>query len=335
MSGKVFRFEMSQDNRLVDINAAEEIVSLSKEAVETYASLGDAPAEENSGLKKFIREQIDAVENDGQIRHVKVLDENGLADLVIEKVAGKEFAQIRCEYRRGQEIWNNFVDTAEIIYLREDSPKFEEMKAEALKFGVQEIKSTICTSAQCEQLAALMHIEEKVSGVAKAVFFPHEYTKEQAIKLIELRGVIPALSCAKIGGAVAIASNVIDVMTGEKTVAEAAGNFAKSYAEEALIAYAGNEILATAVGQVVKKTAYKVGGTAVAEASTLLNSTSMGTAIFKGGSAIFEAASSGAAFLSPAASFLSPAAAIFAPITPFVAPATVAYLGYKLLKKIF
>ncbi len=215
-------------------------------------------------MKQFIREQIDATEKDGQIRYVRVLDENGLADMIIEKVAGKEFAQIKCEYERGQEIWNKCKDVAEVIYMRGDSPKFEELKSEAVKYGVKEIKSTICTSAQCEELVALMHIEEKVSGISKAVFFPHEYTKAQAMKLIEIRGVLPAVACAKIGGAVAIATNLVGVMTGEKTVKDAAKSVAKNYAEDLLIGYAGSQVMTTAVGQVVKKTALKVGGTAVA-----------------------------------------------------------------------
>ena len=203
------------------MNAVEEIVRLSRAAA-AYGELENNFDEPEADLKKFIREQIEAVENDGQTRHVRVLDEIGLADLIIEKVGGGEFAQVRCEYQNGQVIWYKFQGAGEILYLREDErPKFKEMRAEALKRGVREIRSTICTPWQCCELARFMQTEEKVGNAAKAVFFPHEYTAEQAVKLIELCGVSPALTLAKIGGAVAAPSKFIEAVTGEKSAGRA------------------------------------------------------------------------------------------------------------------
>lgn len=353
MSDNVFRFSMSKDNpeMLVDMNAVEDVVRLSKEAVETYNRLENAPdaeeSEEGAGLKKFIREQIDAVENDGQTRHVRVLDENGLADFIIEKAAGKEFAQIKCEYERGRAAFEKCRDIAEVIYMKGDSPKFEELKAEALRYGVKEIKSTICSSAQCKELAELMHVEERVSGIAKAVFFPHEYTRAQAMKLIEIRGIFPAVACAKIGGAVAIASSIASVISGEKTVEEAAESVAKDYAEEMLLCYAGDKILTAAVGNVIRDSAMRIGGTAIAEATGLLNTTAAGAAILKGGTAVLGTVgtmgstalgmiSTGAGMAAAGAGMVATgavAAASFA--APVVVPVAIVYGAYKFIEDLF
>ena len=121
-----------------------------------------------------------------------------------------------------------------------------------------------------------MHLESKITGNPAAVFFPHAYNKEQAIKLVQFNGVISAKAWAKVGGAVAIGSNFVDVLTGEKTVKEAAKDMAISATKEILIDYAKNQVIATAVSQpVVKAAIKKLGGEAAIKA---IGQTKLGTA---------------------------------------------------------
>ena len=188
MSGNVFRFSVRKDKhkdseKVVDMNAVEEVIELSKEAVEANKEFEKDLSALNitnngrNGLKDFIFEQIEAVENDGQLRHVRIIDEKGLADLIIEKVANSKYAKVKCDYLPGQVDWVTFKEAADVIYLNKDNPNFEEIKSKAIKYGVKKIESTICTSQQCEELAELMQLEQKITGSAKSVFIPHVYTK--------------------------------------------------------------------------------------------------------------------------------------------------------------
>ena len=267
----VYRFSVKNDSEtLIDMNAVEEVVELSKEAVAVSKSLEkefstqDLDIFVQNELKNFIREQIEASQLDGQTRHVQVIDENALADLIIEK--GSEYVDVKCESYLGRDNWKLCKDFG-VLYINSDQPDFEELKSKALEYGINRVEGTLSKAVNCEELAAVMHLESKITGNPAAVFFPHAYTTEQAIKLVQFNGVISAKAWAKVGGAVAISSNFVDVLTGKKTVKEAAKDMAISATEEILIDYAKNQVIATAVSQpVVKAAIKKLGGEAAIKA---------------------------------------------------------------------
>ena len=267
----VYRFSVKNDSEtLIDMNAVEEVVELSKEAVAVSKSLEkefstqDLDIFVQNELKNFIREQIEASQLDGQTRHVQVIDENALADLIIEK--GSEYVDVKCESYIGRDNWKLCKDFG-VLYINSDQPDFEELKSKALEYGINRVEGTLSKAVNCEELAAVMHLESKITGNPAAVFFPHAYTTEQAIKLVQFNGVISAKAWAKVGGAVAISSNFVDVLTGKKTVKEAAKDMAISATEEILIDYAKNQVIATAVSQpVVKAAIKKLGGEAAIKA---------------------------------------------------------------------
>lgn len=267
----VYRFSVKNDSdKLIDMNAVEEVVELSKKAVTVSKSLEKELAKQDldivaqNELKNFIREQIEASQHDGQTRHVQIIDENALADLIIEK--GSEYVDVKCESYIGKDNWKLCKDFG-VLYINSDQPDFEELKTKALEYGIKRVESTVSKAVQCEELAAVMHLESKITGNPAAVFFPHAYTKGQAIKLIQFNGVVSAKAWAKVGGAVAIGSNFADVLTGEKTVKEAAKDMAVSATKEILIDYAKNQVIATAVSQpVVKAAIKKLGGEAAIKA---------------------------------------------------------------------
>ena len=285
MSDNVFRFSVKKGegdtaDKLIDLNAVEEVVRLSKEAAEVGKSLEQELAAQDfdiaaqNGLKNFIREQIEATQQDGQTRHVQVMDEDALADLIIEK--GAKYVDVKCESYIGKDNWSLCKDLG-VIYINGDQPdRFEAMKAKAIEHGIKRVESTVSKAINCEELSAVMHLESKITGNPAAVFFPHAYNKAQATKLVRLSGVASAKAWAQVGGAVALGSNFVDVITGEKTVKEAAKDVATSAVKGVLIDYAKSQIIANAVAQpVVKAAIKKAGGKAALKA---LGQTQLGSA---------------------------------------------------------
>lgn len=280
----VFRFSVNKDEKLVDMDVVDEVVYLSKNAEKVgkqfESELAALNVNEHGGLKNFIREQLEATERDGKTRRVLV-DGNGLADFVIEKLDAQKFVQVNCDYRDGEIDWNTCKDLA-AVYINRDNPNFDALKDAAVAHGIKKVEATISDAKQCSQLAEMMRLESKVTGNPAAVFFPHAYTKAQAVKLVQIHGVIPAKACAKIGGAVAVGKNFVDVITGEKSVEDAAKAIAESTAEKVLLEYASNAVLSTAVGQAVRNTALKIGGQVV---TGTIGSTGIGAAALTGVSA--------------------------------------------------
>lgn len=377
MSSNVFKFTVKGENsdRLVDMNAVEEIVELSREAVavskclEKELATQDLDVFAQNELKNFIREQIEASQSDGQTRHVQVIDEDALADLIIEK--GSQYVDVKCESYIGKDNWKLCKDFG-VLYINSDQPDFEELKSKALEYGIKRVEGTVSKAVNCEELATVMHLESKITGNPAAVFFPHAYTKEQAIKLVQFNGVISAKAWAKVGGAVAIGSNFVDVLTGEKTVKEAAKDVAISATEEILIDYAKSQVIATAVSQpVVKAAIKKLGGetaikaigqsqlgatglTAVSSADALIAATTNKALLASSGlfiSAINGVGGTAAGVVSSigltgAAGVISAGtaglaggigavAALATPIAPVVVGATLLYGAGKLLDEIF
>lgn len=377
-SGNTFRFSVKKsDNnseKLIDMTAVEEIVNMSQKAEklskrleEELTAQGINPSEKD-GLREFIINQIGLTEHDGQIRHVQVLDENGLADLIIEK--GIEFANVKCEYHLGKDNWQLCKDLS-TIYINSDYPNFDEVKNKALEFGIKKVESTVSKAVQCEELSELMRVESAITGNPAAVFFPHAYNKEQAIKLINLNGVFSAKAWAQVGDAVAISKNVVDVITGEKTVGETTKSIATSAAKEILIDYAKSTVIKNAVAQPIVKAALRfgeqtltktiastsVGNTAltgISAANAAIGATAQSALLSSGGLAItaingvggFTAGAASSLGLTGTAAAITTgtglvtggigaAVALATPLAPIAVGGAVLYGAGKLLKKLF
>lgn len=344
-----FRFSVKQGDKLVDMNAVEEVVNLSREAerlgkqLETELAAQDADTVQDN-LKKFIRAQIEATAQDGQVRHVQVMDEDALADLIIEK--GLEHVEVKCEHYLGKDNWQFCKDLA-VVYINGDQPNFDAVKEQAIAHGIKKVESTLSHAVQCEELSELMRIESKITGNPAAVFFPHAYNKAQAIKLVELNGAVSAKAWAKVGGAVAVGSNFVDVLTGDKTVKEAAKDIATSAAKEILIDYAKSTVIHTAVGQPIFNAAMKCGRKTLLNTVGKVSTSATGFAI----STIGQVGATASSFVS-AAGFTGAAGAITAgtagitgavgaaaafvtPLAPIAIGGAAIYGVGKILKKIF
>ena len=197
MSSNVFKFSVKGANsdKLIDMNAVAEVVELSKEAVavskrlEKKLATQDADIFAQDGLKNFIRKQIEASQRDGQTRHVQIMDEDALVDLIIER--GSKYVDVRGEFYISKDNWILCKDFG-ALYINSDQPNFEELKSKALEYGINRIEGTVSKAVHCEELAAVMHLESKITGNPSAVFFPNAYTKGQAIRLVQFNGVISA-----------------------------------------------------------------------------------------------------------------------------------------------
>lgn len=340
----VFRFSMSPDSeKLVDMNVVEEVVRLSQNAAQVGKQL-ESELDTQDGLKKFIRSQIEATACDGQTRHVQIIDEDALADLVIEK--GLEHVEVKCEHYLGKDNWNFFKDSA-VVFINSERLNFDDVKAQALAHGIKKAESTLSGAVHFEELAELMRVESKITGNPAAVFFPHAYDKAQAIKLVQLNGVVSATAWAKVGGAVAVGSNFVDVLTGEKTIAEAAQDMATSAAREILIDYAKSTVIHTAVGQPILQATMKYGGktllktignAGVGATGLAINTvgqvgaTAAGFASTIGLTGTAGAITAGTAGLTGA---IGTAAALVTPLAPIALGGAAIYGVSKLLKKIF
>ncbi len=344
-----FRFSVKQGNKLVDMSAVEEVVSLSREAERLGKQLETELAAQNAdnvqdNLKKFIRAQIEATAQDGQIRHVQVMDEDALADLLIEK--GLEHVEVKCEHYLGKDNWKFCKDLA-VVYINDEQPNFEAIKEQALAHGIKKVESTLSHAVQCEELSELMRVESKITGNPAAVFFPHAYTKAQAIKLVELNGAVSAKAWAKVGGAVAVGSNFVDVLTGDKTVKEAAKDIATSAAKEILIDYAKSTVIHTAVGQPIFQAAMKCGGKTLLNTVGRVSTSATGFAISTIGQVGATASSfaSAVGFTGAASAItagtagitgaVGAAAAFVTPLAPIAIGGAAIYGVGKILKKIF
>ena len=239
----------NHSNRTFNENVIEEVVRLSKHAEEVGKRLESALITQNvdgqSELKKYIRKQLAATEQDGQTRHVQVLDSNGFADLIIEKFNEQPFAQVKCDYQSGAIDWQSCKDV-ETLYIHRDygskGTNFYPMRDEAVSHGIKNIIPTISYAIQCYELANFMIRENQVTGNPAGVFFPHAYSPEQTTKLVQIYGYI-AESIARIGGAVAVEREFGEVISGQRSVEEVLKTIAESISERRLLEYGGSATL--------------------------------------------------------------------------------------------
>ncbi|MBR6961246.1 hypothetical protein IKH79_00570 [Candidatus Saccharibacteria bacterium] len=248
---------VKQDEQPVDMKVVEAVVRLSKHAEDVgkqlESALAELKADEQSEIQKFIRKQLAATEDDGQTRHVQVLDSYGFADLIIEKPAEHPFVQVKCNYPCGvigvigvivETIdWQTCKDK-ETLYINRAHPNFHRLREEAIAHGIKNVIPTGASAPQCEELAKFMIWESEITGKPDAVFFPHAYSKEQAVKLVKNRGVLMAEALARIGGAVAVSREFGEAIKGEKSIEEVAKAIADSIAEKSLLEYAGSAVIA-------------------------------------------------------------------------------------------
>ncbi len=160
-----------------------------------------------------------AVKNHTEHRAL-VIDDNGFADLILKNSENAD--PISCVYKPGK---INFAELKEAgierFLLNNNHPNFNVLVEEAKQYGIN-LEPTKRFAAECQMIADGMKLEYKITGNPISFFVPHAYTTSQAFNLIAQRGVAAAGAAAKFGGALAVGVAVASVLSGDKTMREAA-----------------------------------------------------------------------------------------------------------------
>lgn len=299
MNTFTYRRNPDDKTKLADMAAVNSIVEDSKNAVSTYKKIQELSTlrEELSslnaarggtqGLKGFIMESLEANAQNQAGHRAIVIDDNGIADLIIGKGKNAETVQIKCGYAPGQIDFAKYKEAGVSRFmLNRDHPRFAEISAEAKKYGYH-LEPTSHSAAECQMIADGMQLEYKITGNPKTFFVPHAYTTQQAFNLIAQRGVAAAQAAAKFGGALAVSVGIAEVLAGKKSMEEAAKDAFNMTADAAFYGATGNMIMSTALGPIVTTAiASTANGIAGAVAST-----AVGAKLIVAGSAVADATS--------------------------------------------
>lgn len=290
-----YRRNPEDGSKIADIAAVQNIVNESEKAVKTYkniqrlSELQEGLSSLNAarggphGLKGFIMEALEANAQNQSGHRAVVIDDNGVADLMIGRGKGAKSIQIKCGYSPGQIDFAKYKEAGiDRIMLNRDHPQFEKIAEEARKHGFK-LEPTQHTAAECQMIADGMKLEYKITGNPKSFFVPHAYTTQQAFNLIAQRGVAAAQAAAKFGGALAVGVGVAEVLSGQKTKEEAAKDAFNATADAAFYGAAGNMVMSTALGPIVT--------TAVASVADGIASTAVGAKIVVAGTAVVDSVS--------------------------------------------
>ena len=298
-----YRRNPEDDTKIADLAAVTEIVRDSQKAVETYKKIQqlstlrqelsslNAARGGAQGLKGFIMESLEANAQNQAGHRAIVIDDNGIADLIITKGGKTETVQIKCGYSPGQIDFAKYKEAGvNRFMLNRDHPKFNEIAAEAKKYGYT-LEPTSHSAAECQMISDGMQLEYKITGNPKTFFVPHAYTTQQAFNLIAQRGVAAAQAAAKFGGALAVSVGVAEVLSGNKTMEEAAKDAFNATADATFYGAAGNMVMSTALGPVVSSAVASVANGIVGT----LSSNAVGAKLVVAGTSVVNSASAATA----------------------------------------
>jgi len=295
-----YRLNPEDNTKIADLSDVNEIVRDSQKAVETYENIQQLATsseafsslnnekDDEQDLKSFIMNSLE--ENiQKKIEHrAIVFDDNGIVELLIGN-DGKEGAiQLQCDYLPGQIDFAKYKELGiEHFMANCDNQKFQNLVTQAAKYGYK-LESTSHSAAECQMIFDGMRLEYKITGNPIDFFIPHAYTEQQAFNLIAQRGVTAAKAAAKFGGALAVSVAVAEVLSGNKTIEEAAKDAFKSTAKTFFYsAIGGNTLMSTALGPIVTTAI-----TSVTNGITgVLSTTAVGAKLVVAGTTVVNSAS--------------------------------------------
>lgn len=310
------------------------------------------------GFHGFVAEEMQAAEASMNGKMTYVINNNGNADLVyIGKNGHKYYQQLKFGYKPGQINFEQY--KGQTLVIDKGNPYFKQYKAEAAKHGVRVIEGNI-TKEEAKQLASYMQKETAITGAKKATIVPKVASAHRA-------GLQSGKAGAMGAAGFSLGSNMVDVLSGDKELGDAAVDVAKDtavgYATGYAVGAAGSAIAGTSVGATAISTVSAAGsaiagtsvggavvgaagaaGATVAGAGVAATSAVVGAASAVGsavggaavaataGTAIGGAVASGVAATAAAGAAVGAAAIAAAPV---VAVGAALGVGYKLIKKIF
>jgi hypothetical protein len=249
------------------------------------------------GNKGFVAEHLHAASLSEKGMAATVINDNGIADVVrVGKNGHKYYEQIKFGYKPGQIDYSRY--KGQTIVVNNDNPYFNTIRSEAKKHGVKVVRSEVSEST-ASTVSKAGQIETSITGAKSAQVVPRVCVGGKVVAQAHRAGIAGAKDGAAFGAGFSIATNAIDVLTGEKNLSDAAGDVVVDTATSTAIEYglraagslagtAGSALAGTAAGAQAVTAAGTVG-------SAIAGTTVGGAALGVGGAAIGGVAAAGTA----------------------------------------
>lgn len=259
------------------------------DAIKSWGEAGNSLSALNTmrgglnGNKGFVAEYLQAAEASAAGRATRVLDNNGVADLAYTgKNCRTYLQQMKVGYKPSQIDFAKY--KGQTLVVDKGNPYFREMVKRGKLHGVKVIEGSI-TNEEAAILSKAMQLETTITGAKMATVVPRVVTAGNA-------GWRPARSGALYGAGFSLATNVVDVLNGEKELGDAAldvvkntaMNFGTSYVAGmagSAAAGAGSAVAGTSAG------AAAIG--AVSSAGSAVAGTTVGGAVIGAGTTVGSA----------------------------------------------
>lgn len=273
----ISRIMVSKTNKRAIVRAAKSINSFDR-AYRGLSSLNTMRGG-TKGFKGFVAEEMEAASASSLGRSTKVLNDNGIADLVHVKADGSTaMKQMKVGYKPGQINFAKY--KGQTIVVDKGNPNAAVLKKQGAKFGVKVVEGHV-SGEEAEVLADAMQLETKLTGSKNAVLTPKLYQGMKTVSAAHGAGMSAARSGAAFGGGFSLGSNIVQVAKGNKFIGEAAGEVVVDTAIAGATGYgmgvAGSLIGSTTIGAAAIETA-GAAGTLIAGAPVVGTVVGAGTA---------------------------------------------------------
>lgn len=318
-----------------------------------------------NGFGGFVAEHIQAERATINGNPTKVIDDNGIADLVVKnRKQSPILQQLKVGYDNGN------IDIARYkgqeVLINSDHPKLDKL----IYKGAQEkikVSPALVTKKETNLLANTMQFEGKFTGSNTSKIATKAFGEVEKVRIAGNVGLKATGAAAALGGGFSLGENIVKVAKGEKNISEAAKDVAVDTAVSGVVGYGAGVVATaladTAVGSAVITGAAAVEGAvagttvgaalvtgattttaAIAGASTAAATATVGTLATAGGAAAgaLTSMAAGTAAAGAVSSGIATAAAVgtaaagtFIAAAPFVAVGAVLGIGYAVLSGAF
>ncbi|SHH59170.1 ubiquitin-associated-like domain-containing protein [Clostridium grantii] len=260
---------------------------ISKEAIangiknaELYNNLANNLSQLNTmrggtkGFKGYVFEELHATNATINGQTTLVMNNNGIADFKIIGPSGEiTYAQAKIGYKTGTIDFSAYEGQTLIV-----DKGNKALVDKAKEAGLKVVESDV-PADDAARLARQMQLESKITGSSKSVAVPKAQAAINIAKEAHQVGLKTAQKGAQFGGGFSVGTNIVDVISGDKDLNEAAATVAVDTAISASVGYATG-VAATAIGNTVVGTT--ISG-AVGTAATIVGSTTVGGAAIAAG----------------------------------------------------
>ena len=239
------------------------------------------------GFKGFVFEEMHATNATVNGQTTLVINNNGIADFKIIAADGKvTYAQAKLGYGNGNIDFSAY-EGQTIVIDKGNTALIEKAKAANMKVVESDI-----SAEEASRLAKNMQTETKITGSKNSHIVPKVDSAINIAKEAHNVGIKAAKTGAQVGGGFSLGSNVVEVISGDKSIEDAAGDVVIDTAISAGIGYATG-VATTAIGSTAAGVAVTTAATTATTAATAaIGSTALGASALAAGT---TAATTGAA----------------------------------------